>query len=75
MLDDLGALPLFAGLDDAQRRVIGTVALDVHFAAGRRMLVDGQETRAWWLIRSGSVALDTTVPGRTLTRGATPPNV
>jgi len=64
MLDDLGALPLFAGLDDAQRRVIGTVALDVHFAAGRRMLVDGQETRAWWLIRSGSVALDTTVPGR-----------
>lgn len=64
MRDDLAALPLFAGLDDGQRRAVSSVARDVQFAAGGRMFADGQETHAWWLIRSGRVALDTTVPGR-----------
>ena len=64
MIDDLAAIPLFADLADAQRSALASAARDVRFAAGQRIIADGQQPREWWLIRSGRVALDTTVPGR-----------
>ncbi|MTE15213.1 Crp/Fnr family transcriptional regulator [Nocardia aurantiaca] len=62
--EELSAFPLLAGLDHAQRDTLARAARDVHHPAGQRLLVEGQQADKCWLICSGSVELDATVPGR-----------
>jgi CRP-like cAMP-binding protein len=62
--ESLAAFPLFAGLSDPQRALVGETARDVEFGAGTRLFEEGQPAYGCWLIRSGRVALEMSVPGR-----------
>jgi CRP/FNR family transcriptional regulator, cyclic AMP receptor protein len=66
MTDDLARFPLLRGLSAAQRAKVWSTAQEVSIAAHHRIFDEGQDARRCWLIRSGQVALDTTVPGRGL---------
>jgi CRP-like cAMP-binding protein len=55
---------LFAGLSDAQRSLVARAAREVEFPAGTRLFEEGEPAHGCWLIRSGRVALETSVPGR-----------
>jgi CRP-like cAMP-binding protein len=64
MTDDLAGFPLLRGLSSAQRAEVWSTAREVRIGARHRIFDEGQDARGCWLIRSGQVALDTTVPGR-----------
>ena len=64
MPDRLAGLPLVGTLTEEQRAKIAGTAREVTFAASERIFDEGQRASGCWLIRSGWIALDTTVPGR-----------
>jgi len=64
MTDDLARFPLLRGLSSTQQAELWSTAREVSIGARHRIFDEGQAARGCWLIRSGRVALDTTVPGR-----------
>ena len=64
-LEDLLAdVPLFEGLDDEARTLVAGCARNVHFGAGDRIFKEGGEADVFYVVRHGSVALETFVPPR-----------
>ena len=62
--DHLSGFALLAGLTDEQRAAVAETAHEVTFAAGVRLFEEGQEANGCWLLRSGTVNLETLAPGR-----------
>ena len=60
----ISAHPFFAALTDQQRSTLAEDGTPVTFAAGARIFTEGEIADRFWLIDSGSVALDMRVPGR-----------
>jgi CRP-like cAMP-binding protein len=54
---------VFAGLSEAQLAVIAECATHDHFAIGERLFTHGEPADRFFLIRSGSVALEYPAPG------------
>ncbi len=63
-VEHLKDFPLLAGLSNEQRVLVAQTARDVEFPAGTRLFEEGQPAYGCWLLRSGRVALETSVPGR-----------
>ncbi|MCU7729482.1 cyclic nucleotide-binding domain-containing protein [Actinoplanes sp. KI2] len=65
MTDELIAInPVFAQLSAAHRALLADGGIPVSFRAGERLFAEGGPADKFWLIDSGSVALDMQVPGR-----------
>jgi CRP/FNR family cyclic AMP-dependent transcriptional regulator len=68
MTDDLavrvGGQPFFAGLTPAHLRALCEDGVAVSYAQGERIFAEGGAADRFWLLESGSVALDLRVPGR-----------
>src|SRR5215475_1981064 len=62
--DKLGGFAAFDMLSEAQRAVVADTAQEVEFPSGTRIFEEGQPAEGCWLIQTGTVALDTAVPGR-----------
>jgi CRP-like cAMP-binding protein len=60
----VAAHPFFAALSDAQRAELAGDAEPASFAAGERLFAEGGDADRFWLLETGSVALDMRVPGR-----------
>jgi CRP-like cAMP-binding protein len=56
------------GMPRRQLAVLANVASDVRYPARHRLFEDGGYARRFWLIRSGCVALDLSVPGQGLVK-------
>ncbi|KOT37818.1 regulator [Streptomyces caelestis] len=54
---------LTAGLPAAYRDVLMRHAREVSFAAGVRLFEEGRRADRFWIVRTGTVALDLQVPG------------
>lgn len=54
---------LFAALPTAGRERLASLAEDVFFPADTRIFEEGDRADRFWVIRTGSVVLDTSVPG------------
>ena len=54
----------FAGLDQSTLEFVAGCGRNVRFAAGDRILTEGEPADTFYLLRSGSVALSFFVPGR-----------
>lgn len=59
-----GAHQFFAGLPSAYLSVIGGCAAAADFPAGAFLFREGERADAFYLIRSGRVALEVSAPGR-----------
>jgi CRP-like cAMP-binding protein len=57
-------VPLFAGLSDDELALLAGCASNVRFDAGAIIFRDGDPADTFLVIRHGSVALETHVPGR-----------
>lgn len=55
---------LFASLPPGGAAALLTLGGDVSFAAGSRLFEEGRHADRFWIVRTGTVALDTHVPGR-----------
>lgn len=66
-VDELAGFPLFADLTPAQLEQVAALGRSVTFAAGHRIIEEGQPAQRCWLIRSGRVALQTPLPNDTAT--------
>ncbi|MDH6622493.1 CRP-like cAMP-binding protein [Streptomyces sp. LBL] len=55
---------LLRGLPTEQRNRLMRLALDVSIPQGTRLFEEGLRADRFWIVRSGSVALDLQVPGR-----------
>ncbi|MFC9129488.1 cyclic nucleotide-binding domain-containing protein [Streptomyces sp. NPDC057099] len=55
---------LSAGLTAEQRERLMRVAHEVSFDAGTRLFEEGRRADRFWIVRTGTVALDLRVPGR-----------
>ncbi|WP_328341009.1 cyclic nucleotide-binding domain-containing protein [Streptomyces violaceus] len=55
---------LSAGLTAEQRELLMRVAHEVSFDAGTRLFEEGRRADRFWIVRTGTVALDLRVPGR-----------
>ncbi|MFD7782058.1 cyclic nucleotide-binding domain-containing protein [Streptomyces nojiriensis] len=55
---------VLAALTAAQRGKLMALARDVALPGGTRIFEEGEEADRFWIIRSGTVALDIHVPGR-----------
>jgi CRP-like cAMP-binding protein len=60
----VSAHPFFAGLRPEQLAALSGDGTPVSFAAGERIFGEGGVADRFWLIETGSVALDMRVPGR-----------
>ncbi len=60
----LTEVPIFHGLTDAQLELISGCAKDVRFGEGAQLFRRGSAADTFYVVRHGSVALDTFVPGR-----------
>ncbi|MBS2964626.1 cyclic nucleotide-binding domain-containing protein [Actinocrinis puniceicyclus] len=60
----VAAHPFLAALAPPQRELLAEDAWPVLFAAGERVFAEGAAAERFWLIETGSVALDIWVPGR-----------
>lgn len=60
----LSEAPLFAGMSESQLELLAGCAANVRFERGVPLLRRGDPADAFYLIRHGSVALETFVPGR-----------
>ena len=60
----LAAHPFLAGLSDPQLRVLAPLARPVTYGEGARLFREDGPADAFWLVRSGRVALDIPVAGR-----------
>jgi CRP/FNR family transcriptional regulator, cyclic AMP receptor protein len=56
--------PVFAGLEHSQLEFIAGCARNVTFAADHRLFREGDPADTFYLVRHGSVALETFVPAR-----------
>ena len=61
---DLAGLGTLAGLSPAHRDLVTRAAVPVRLAPGYRLFREGTAAEGCWLIHSGCVALDLTIPGR-----------
>ena len=61
---ELATHPFLHGMSRPQLAVLAEFASDVRFPARHRLFEDGGSASRFWLIRSGSVALDLNVPGQ-----------
>ena len=64
--DILADVPVFEGLGDEARALLAGCARNVHFDAHERIFRDGADADVFYVIRQGSVAIESFVP----TRGA-----
>src|SRR5665647_303830 len=62
--DIVRELPLFKGLTDAELELIAGCGSNVQFREGELLLRDGDEANAFYVVRHGSVALETFVAAR-----------
>ena len=60
----IAAVPLFQGLSDPDLETIAGCAGNVHFEAGERLFREGDPADTFYLVRHGSVAIETFVPAR-----------
>jgi len=60
----LAEVPLFEGLDDADLELLAGCAGNVHFEAGERLFREGDPADTFYVVRHGSVAIETFVPAR-----------
>jgi len=60
----VAAHPFFADLTPRHRDLLAGDAEPALFAAGERVFADGADADRFWLIETGSIALDMWVPGR-----------
>jgi CRP/FNR family transcriptional regulator, cyclic AMP receptor protein len=56
--------PTFAGLEPSQFELIAGCAHNDHVAAGRLLMREGDHADSFFLIRTGTVALEVHAPGR-----------
>ncbi len=61
---DLSGLDVLTGLSPEHRDLVAAAAVPVRFAARERLFREGTQAEGCWLIHSGCVALDLTIPGR-----------
>jgi CRP/FNR family transcriptional regulator, cyclic AMP receptor protein len=59
----LAAHPMLRGMSTDHLAVLADSASDVAFPAGHRLFEEGGSADHFWLVQSGSVALDLHVPG------------
>ncbi len=64
----LATHPFLNGMSRHQLAVLADFASDVRYPARHRLFEDGGHASRFWLIRSGCVALDLSVPGQGLVR-------
>ncbi|MFA1542650.1 Crp/Fnr family transcriptional regulator [Actinomadura monticuli] len=62
--DGLGKERFFAGMPEPHRAALAATAEIVEVSAGHRFFEEGGPAQGFWLIRSGTVALDLQIPGR-----------
>jgi CRP-like cAMP-binding protein len=60
----LAGQPFLGGLTDRQLDRLSLCSMRSMFHAGNRVFREGDRADRFWLIRNGSVALDTNLPGR-----------
>jgi CRP-like cAMP-binding protein len=60
----LAGVPLLEGLDTDELRLLAGCAGNVHFEAGEHLFRKGDPADVFYVIRHGSVALETFVPAR-----------
>lgn len=60
----LAEVPLFRGLSDAELELIAGCAANVRFEQGEQLCRRGDPADSFYVIRHGSVALETFVPAR-----------
>lgn len=60
----LAAMPFFDGLDAAQIELLAGCAGNAHFDAGETIFREGDPADAFYILRQGSIALETFVPVR-----------
>ena len=64
-LEDLIAdVPIFEGLGDEARVLLAGCARNIHFAAGERIFREGGDADVFYVVRQGSVAVESFVPTR-----------
>lgn len=64
LAERVSAHPFLADMAAEHRQVLAADALVVSFTAGERVFAEGSIADRFWLLESGSVALDMPVPGR-----------
>ena len=64
MAEILAAHPLFAGLDPEITDLLGGCATNAHFADGAYLFKAEEPANTFYLLRSGNVALEVSMPGR-----------
>ena len=57
-------VPLFQGLTPAQLELIAGCGSNVRFSEGELLFRDGDEANTFYVVRHGSIALETFVPAR-----------
>ena len=62
--DVIAEQTFFQGLDQDSLDFVAGCGRNVHYAAGDRILTQGEPAQTFYLLRSGSVALSFYVPGR-----------
>jgi CRP/FNR family cyclic AMP-dependent transcriptional regulator len=60
----VSAHPFFAGLTAGQRAALSEHGAPVTYGPGERIFTEGGAADRFWLVETGSVALDMRVPGR-----------
>ncbi len=60
----LANVPLLAGLGASELELIAACAGNVHFAAGQQLFRQGDPAEVFYIVRHGTVALETFVPAR-----------
>jgi CRP/FNR family cyclic AMP-dependent transcriptional regulator len=60
----LADIPLFAGLDPARLELLAGCAGNVHFDAGVPLFREGDPADSFYVLRHGSVSIETFVPAR-----------
>ncbi|MFJ9712750.1 Crp/Fnr family transcriptional regulator [Streptomyces sp. NPDC101234] len=58
------ATTMTAALESVHRERLMRLAREVSFAAGTRLFEEGRHADRFWVVRTGTVALDLHVPGR-----------
>ncbi|MEU2356482.1 cyclic nucleotide-binding domain-containing protein [Streptomyces misionensis] len=58
------ATTMTTALDPAQRDRLTSLAREVSFTVGTRLFEEGRRADRFWIVRTGTVALDLRVPGR-----------
>ncbi|CAM3899722.1 Crp/Fnr family transcriptional regulator [Smaragdicoccus niigatensis] len=62
--DALAHFPVFADVPAAERLLIAQGAQRVSYREGDRLFTEGHAAHGCWLVETGTVALDFSVPGR-----------